>query len=69
MAITVRLNGAERHVAAATVDTLIAELKLPGAPRGIAVAINGTVVPRAHWATQDLRAGDAIEVVRAAQGG
>ena len=69
MTISVRLNGADRAVAAATVDALIAELKIPGAPRGLAVAVNGALVPRAHWAARDLRAGDAIEIVRATQGG
>jgi len=69
MTISVRLNGVERNVAAATVDALIAELKIPGAPRGLAVAVNGAVVPRASWTSRDLRAGDAIEIVRATQGG
>ena len=69
MTISVRLNGAERAVTAATVDALIAQLAIPGAPRGIAVAVNGAVVPRTLWAARNLRAGDAIEIVRATQGG
>ena len=67
--ISVRLNGTERPVAAATVAALILELAIPGAPRGVAVAVNGAVVPRANWPTRDLRAGDEIEIVRATQGG
>jgi sulfur carrier protein len=63
------LNGAERPVNAATVAALIAELAIPGAPRGLAVALNGAVVPRARWAASEIKAGDAIEIVRAAQGG
>lgn len=37
--------------------------------RGLAVAVNGEVVPRADWGTTTLRAGDRIEVLAAAQGG
>ena len=69
MTISVRLNGVERIVASATVDGLVAELGIPGAPRGFAVAVNGAVVPRASWTSRDLKAGDAIEIVRATQGG
>jgi sulfur carrier protein len=67
--ITVRLNGHAQDVAAATVADLVAELRIAGAPRGVAVAINGAVVPRASWNQRPLAAGDEIEVVRATQGG
>ena len=36
---------------------------------GIAVALNGEVVPRAEWSRKELRDGDAVEIVRAVQGG
>jgi len=67
--ITVRLNGSEQDVAAATVADLVAELRISGAPRGVAVAINGAVVPRVSWPRRGLAQGDEIEVVRATQGG
>ncbi len=67
--ITVRLNGNAQDVAAATVADLVAELRISGAPRGVAVAVNGAVVPRASWNQRDLAEGDEIEVVRATQGG
>jgi sulfur carrier protein len=67
--ITVRLNGNAQDVAAATVADLVAELRISGAPRGVAVAVNGAVVPRASWNHLDLAEGDEIEVVRATQGG
>ena len=38
-------------------------------PRGVAVAINGEVVPRSAWATTELRDDDRVEVVTARQGG
>ena len=37
--------------------------------RGVAVAVQGEVVPRAEWVTMCLRNGDRIEVVGAIQGG
>lgn len=67
--ITVRLNGSEQDVAAATVADLVAELRISGAPRGVAIAVNGAMVPRASWNQRGLAAGDDIEVVRATQGG
>lgn len=37
--------------------------------RGLAVAVNSEVVPRAAWSATLLRHGDRIEVLSAAQGG
>lgn len=50
--------------------TLSALLDLLGQERrGVAVAVNEEVVPRSTWPTAVLRAGDRVEVLRAAQGG
>ena len=37
--------------------------------RGLAVAVNGEVVPRGGWSASVLRDGDRVEVLTAAQGG
>lgn len=37
--------------------------------KGIAVAINGTVVPRSTWVDTRLADGDEIEIVKIMQGG
>lgn len=37
--------------------------------RGLAVAVNGEVVPRTGWPATLLRDGDRVEVLSAAQGG
>jgi len=37
--------------------------------RGCAAAVNGEVVPRADWAAFVLRAGQAVEILTAVQGG
>ena len=38
-------------------------------PRGVAVAVNDEVIPRAQWGGIALRAGDRIEILTAVQGG
>lgn len=40
-----------------------------GSGLGIAVAVAGSLVPRAQWDTTLLREGDAVEIVTAVQGG
>jgi sulfur carrier protein len=37
--------------------------------KGIAVAVNGAVVPRSAWQYRPLNDGDAVEVLTAVQGG
>ncbi len=66
---TVHLNGSDREISAETVAALIDELAIPGAPRGIAVAVNGSLVPRSEWPARALAPGDAVEIVRATRGG
>ena len=41
----------------------------PGAPPGVAVAVNGEVVRRANWPEVCLAEGDEVEIVKATQGG
>jgi len=36
---------------------------------GVAVAVNGRIVPRSQWSLTQVQAGDAVEVVHAVQGG
>ncbi|WP_225822728.1 sulfur carrier protein ThiS [Streptomyces naphthomycinicus] len=66
--VTVSVNGEPRQVAPGTaLDALVHTLT--AAPRGVAAAVNETVVPRAEWATTALAEGDRIEVLTAVQGG
>ena len=65
----IRVNGESERLAAATLDALLAEKAVDTAQRGIAVALNGAVVPRAAWRDTVLKAGDSVEIVRARQGG
>lgn len=64
----VTVNGAGRTIAAgSTVERLVAAVT--EARRGVAVAVNGEVVPRSSWPAAQLTEGDRVEVLTAAQGG
>jgi len=63
----VTVNGSRESLEAATIAELVAARALHAA--GIAVALNGRVVPRAAWTTTSVAEGDVVEIVRAMQGG
>lgn len=52
---------------AETIDVLVAALA--DSPRGVAVAVNGEVVPRSEWHETALHVHDRVEVLGTAQGG
>ena len=68
-ALEIRVNGQEISVAAATIAELLAEQAIEMGQRGIAVALNGSVVQRSAWGETALSPGDRVEIVRAMQGG
>ncbi len=68
-AVELWVNGERRRVAAADVRALLGALGLDPAGRGLAVARNGEIVPRAAWETTTLAPDDRIEIVGAVQGG
>jgi sulfur carrier protein len=64
----VTVNGDDRDLTGrVTVADAVAELT--SLHRGVAVALNGEVVPRGRWAETPLSDGDRVEVLTAAQGG
>lgn len=70
----IRVNGetlpvGEVTVGEATVAALLASRGIGPDARGVAVAVNGCVVPRGRWDRAPLAAGDTVEIVRAFQGG
>jgi sulfur carrier protein len=68
--VLVLVNGDARELATGTtVAGIVASL--PGVPegRGVAVALDGEVVPRGRWDQTELTDGARIEVVVAVQGG
>ena len=65
----IRINGEIQPLVVATLAALLEEKAVDTGQRGIAVAINGAIVPRAAWPQTRLRPGDSVEIVRARQGG
>ena len=64
------INGEKRNVPdVEMLDTLMTRLNVAPEAKGVAVAINGTVVPRGEWPSTRLGTGDEIEVIHAVQGG
>jgi sulfur carrier protein len=68
-ATSIRINGQDEPLSVATLTELLAEKAVDTGQRGIAVALNGAIVPRAAWPQTRLSAGDSVEIVRARQGG
>jgi sulfur carrier protein len=65
----IQVNGQPEALAAATLDALLrAKGVAPGA-RGVAVALNGQVVPAGRWRETALSPGDELEIVRPFSGG
>jgi sulfur carrier protein len=68
--VRVVLNGAETELDdGATVQAALEALALPGAGRGVAVAVDAEVVPRGRWEAHELHDGARVEILRAIQGG
>ena len=64
----VTVNGEDRTLADdATVRTLVTSLELPD--DGVAIAVDGMVVPCSSWDATTLGAGAEIDVLTAVQGG
>jgi sulfur carrier protein len=68
MNVTVNGNPAELR-AEATVADAVEAAGLEATARGVAVAVQGEVVPRGAWDARTLHEGESVEVVRAVQGG
>jgi sulfur carrier protein len=68
--MTIRLNGepVELEPGARVIDA-IAHAGANESARGVAVAVEGEVVPRGEWERTELRDGQSVEVVGAIQGG
>jgi thiazole synthase len=66
----IELNGAPRELPeGATLDLAVRESGAGEGARGVAVALDGEVVPRGEWAATPLREGQSVEVLAAIQGG
>ena len=66
----VMLNGEPRDLRdGATVTDAVDAAGAPESHAGVAVAVDGEVVPRSEWAARALSDGQQVEVLQAVQGG
>jgi sulfur carrier protein len=66
----IELNGEPVEIGAeATVATAVERLGAGGERRGVAVAVDGEVIPRSAWDNTKLADGQKVEIVGAIQGG
>ncbi|MHB1303663.1 MAG: sulfur carrier protein ThiS [Acidiphilium sp.] len=63
----IRVNGAYEPIAA-TIAALL-EAKGLHETKGLAIALNASVIPKSAWDTTNLITGDELEIVRAVGGG
>lgn len=67
--MNVRVNGEPRAFDDGTTVAEVVSTLVESAERGVAVALDGDVVPRSEWPATRLADGQSVEVLRAVQGG
>ncbi len=68
--MSVSVNGTVRSLLeGTTVADVVSDLLGAPDPPGVAVALNGEVVPRSRWPATNLREDDRVEVLNAIGGG
>lgn len=63
------VNGEQLGTDAETLDELLRTFDLEDTEKGVAVAVNDTVVTKDKWSDYRLDENDHIEIIRATQGG
>ncbi len=69
MGAVIRVNGEDRRLEVGTVLELLRAEGVDPGRRGVAVALNGSVVRRADWPEAALAHGDEVEIVKPFAGG
>lgn len=63
------LNGEQKPYVQQTVYELLQSNGIDPEKHGVAVAVNGEVLPRTSWKTTVINPGDRVEIVTAVAGG
>mgnify|MGYP001325340669 FL=1 len=69
MSKEITINGEKRKIEATTVVDLLMTESINPTAKFVAVAINGSVVPRQSWSVTKVKTGDSVEIVQPAPGG
>jgi sulfur carrier protein len=67
--VNVRVNGEPQALRDGVTVADVVQALVEWAERGVAVALDGDIVPRSEWTTTSLSDGQQVEVLRAVQGG
>ena len=62
-------NGKLEVITAKNINELLLQKGITPTMKGIAVAINGSVIPRDNWKSKDITSGDEVEIVKPFKGG
>jgi sulfur carrier protein len=66
---TVTVNGEKLPITSRDIRGLLAENNIDSDRGGVAIAVNGEVVPRAKWDQTPINPNDQIEIVHIVRGG
>jgi sulfur carrier protein len=66
---TISINGERKLLSSSTLIELLEENGVDSIKGGVAVALNGEVVPRADWAQTSMKSDDKVEIVHIVRGG
>ena len=66
---TIIVNGEKLPLTSRDIRGLLAEKGIDSARGGVAVAVNGAVVPRGEWGQTSVKPDDRIEIVHIVRGG
>ena len=69
MSETISVNGVLKPLKTLSLFKLLEENGADGRKGGVAVALNGEVVPRADWAQTSIKPNDKVEIVQIVRGG
>lgn len=63
----ITLNGEVKNIQAATISALLSEISAPA--RGIAVEVNGVIIPKSQHDSSKINENDIVEIVSFIGGG
>jgi sulfur carrier protein len=66
---TIFINGERKPLSSSTLIELVEKNGVDSTKGGVAIALNGEVVPRADWAQTSMKSDDKVEIVHIVRGG
>lgn len=68
--MNIKVNGEDKSInSAISLNDFVLSHLNGKEPKGIAVALNETIIPKQEWGSTEINENDSIEIVHAVQGG